>query len=69
MASKFDSSLELSPFDQAILRIVWRNKKGHIGNTWHHIFFIKRGMAPRHSIFLKIKHYLCCIFGPWLDHL
>jgi hypothetical protein len=52
MTSKFDSSLELSPFDQAILQIVWRNEKGHIGNTWRHIFFNKRGMAQRHSIFL-----------------
>ena len=50
---KFDSSLEFSPFDQAILRIVWRNEKGHICNTWYHVFFfIKRGMAPHHSIFL-----------------
>ena len=66
MSSKFDSLLELSPFDQVILRIVWRNEKGHIGNTWCHVFFIKRGielrkrgmaswkrgMAPHHSIFL-----------------
>jgi hypothetical protein len=43
MASKFYSSLELSPFDQAILRIVWRNEKGHIGNTWRHIFFYQKG--------------------------
>jgi len=43
MASKFDSSLELSPFDQAILRIVWRNEKGHIGNTWRHVFFYQKG--------------------------
>ena len=43
MASKFDSSLELSPFDQAILQIFWRNEKGHIGNTWRHIFFYQKG--------------------------
>ena len=43
MVSKFDSSLELSPFDQAILRIVWRNEKGHIGNTWRHGFFYQKG--------------------------
>ena len=43
MASKFDSSLELSHFDQAILRIVWRNEKGHIDNTWRHVFFYKKG--------------------------
>jgi hypothetical protein len=35
MASKFDSSLELSHFDQGILRIVWRNEKGHIDNTFN----------------------------------
>ena len=43
MASKFDSSLELSHFDQGILRIVWRNEKGHIGNTWRQGFFYKKG--------------------------
>jgi hypothetical protein len=52
MASKFDSSLELSPFYQAILRVIWRNEKGHIGNTWCHVSFIKRDMASHHSIFL-----------------
>jgi hypothetical protein len=30
MASKFDSSLELSPYDQAILRIIRRNEKGGV---------------------------------------
>jgi hypothetical protein len=43
MASEFHSSLELSPFDQAILQIIWRNEKGHIGNTWRHIFFYQKG--------------------------
>ena len=38
MASKFDSSLELLP-----LRIAWRNEKGHIDNTWRHVFFYQKG--------------------------
>ena len=60
MASKFDSSLELSPFDQAILRIVWRNEKGHIGNTWHHVFFFyqkRHGAAPFYFSLDKTPRY------------
>jgi hypothetical protein len=25
------------------LRIVWRNEKGHIGNTWRHVLFYQKG--------------------------
>jgi hypothetical protein len=60
MASKFDSSLELSPFDQAILRIVWINEKGHIGNTWHHVFFFYQkghGIFPIGSYFKTVLQW------------
>jgi hypothetical protein len=58
MASKFDSSLEVSPFDQAILRIVWRNEKGHIGNTWRNGFFYQKGhgAAPFYFSLDKTLH-------------
>ena len=58
MASKFDRSLELLPFDQAILRIVWISEKGRIGNTWHHVFFYQKGhgAAPFYFSLDKTLH-------------
>ena len=38
------------------LRIVWRNEKGHIGNTWRHVFFCQKGHGAQkkeHGIMKK----------------
>jgi uncharacterized ferritin-like protein (DUF455 family) len=43
---------------QVILRIIWRNEKGHIANTWRHGFFYQKGHGAA-PFYFSLDKTLC----------